>query len=82
MVYWFIIVTCAYIYIIIYNYIYKHTKSTRPYGPISHQKNKYIMCVFNMHMLTKNQQHHISALQDKQYIINFINVFRQLNCIY
>jgi len=39
---WFIIVTCAYIYIIIYNYIYKHTKSTRPFGPISHQINKYI----------------------------------------
>ena len=39
---WFIIVTCAYIYIIIYNHIYKHTKSTRPYGPISHQINKYI----------------------------------------
>jgi len=39
---WFIIVTCAYIYIIIYNYIYKHTKRTRPYGPISHQINKYI----------------------------------------
>ena len=39
---WFIIVTCAYIYTIIYNYIYKHIKSTRPYGPISHQINKYI----------------------------------------
>ena len=39
---WFIIVTCAYIYIIIYNYIYKHTKSTRSYVPISHQINKYI----------------------------------------
>ena len=26
---WFIIVTCAYIYIIIYNYIYKHTKSKK-----------------------------------------------------
>jgi len=35
-------VTCAYIYIIIYNYIYKHTKSTRPYGPISHQIYRYI----------------------------------------
>jgi len=39
---WFIIVTCAYIYIIIYNYIYKHTKGTRPYEPISHQIYKYI----------------------------------------
>jgi len=39
---WFIIVTCAYIYIIIYNYIYKHTKSTRPYRHRSHQINKYI----------------------------------------
>ena len=39
---WFIIVTCAYIYTIIYNYIYKHIKSTRPYGPISHQINKYM----------------------------------------
>jgi len=39
---WFIIVTCAYRYIIIYNYIYKHTKGTRPYEPISHQIYKFI----------------------------------------
>jgi len=39
---WFIIVTCAYIYTIIYNYKDKHTKSTPLYVPISHQINKYI----------------------------------------